>query len=403
MTKFQHKRLHLKKRGKKKLKIDARIENLKYDTSLCKHLKTVSVDDFLKGSAFSNAAFFLSYQKNVYAISHWVSPKRTRSYPYARVYDTMNANRRVTIIPFLKDEGRQGDRDFIQWDTVSLMSLLGVYVILGYYTKAEKSDSYEHKITEQEFDYAYLLSRIDELAQYKLDALHWNLNELNNNLLTVAELSKFHYKKISKQTKVEMHSVSGIDNRLEVIRESVNKFQSNSRELASSAQNREYHTTQPKENVIEDKATLTIKNYLGGYYYFTVDEVQLLDKNIFLIEKKHSEKSLIPSIADIKEGLIKMMLYTNFSEVMVSGKSITSHPILGLTSRNIRGYCHTLSTAKEQNIFYSANGFSKKAIKDFYNLLDEGRKNNFFIFLMDSRNPKLQNEILVEYLKNITF
>ncbi|MDI6804233.1 MAG: hypothetical protein QME58_10370 [Bacteroidota bacterium] len=399
MPKYRTKLLHLKRRGKKKLKIYARIENLKYNTSLCKHLKTVSVDDFLKGSAFSNAAFILAYQKNIYAISHWVSPKRTRSYPYARVYDTMNMSRRVTIIPFLKDEGRYGDRDFIQWDTVSLMSLLGVYVILGYYTKAEKSDSYEHKITEQEFDYNYLQNRLDELSQYKLDALHWNLNELNNNLLSVAELSKFHYKKISKRTRVEMHGEGGIDNRIEVIRECVNKFQSNSRELASSAQNREYHTTQPKENVIEDKATLTIKNYLGGYYYFTVDEAPLLDKNIFLIEKKHSEKSLIPSIADIKDGLIKMMLYTNFSEVMVSDKAITSHPILGLTSRNIRGYCHTLSTVNEQNIFFSANGFSEKAIKDFYNLLDESRKNNFFIFLMDSRSPKLQNEIIDEYFK----
>lgn len=399
MPNFQNKRSYSKKRGRKKLKIDARIENLKYDTSLCKHLDTFSVDDFLSGLAFSNSAFILSYKKNIYAISHWVSPKRTRSYPYARVYDTMNMSRRVTIVPFLKDEGRQGDRDFIQWDTVSLMSLLGVYVILGYYTKAEKSGSYEHKITKQEFDYDYLLSRLDELARYKLDALHWNLNELNNNLLSVAELSKFHYQKISKRTRVEMHSESGISNRIDVIRESVNKFQSNSRELASSAQNREYHTTQPKENVIEDKATLTIKNYLGGYYYFTVDEVLLMDNHIFLIEKKHSENSLIPSIADIKDGLIKMMLFTNFSEVIVSGKSITPFPTLGLTSRNIRKYCHTLSTVTERKKFFSTNRFTAKAIEDFNYLLEEGRKNNFFIFLMDSRNPKLQKEIFVEYIK----
>src|SRR3990172_11987117 len=124
MPKSHSKNSRLKQRGEKKLKIDAKIENLKYDPSLCQQFKSLSIDEFLSGVAFENAAFLLSYNKNIFAISHWVSPKRTRSYPYARVYDTMNTHTRITIIPFLKDEGKDGDRDFIQWDTVSLMSLL---------------------------------------------------------------------------------------------------------------------------------------------------------------------------------------------------------------------------------------------------------------------------------------
>lgn len=399
MPKLRSKCSRSKRRGKKKLKIDAKIENLKYNPSLCQQLKTFSIDEFLSGTAFNNAAFLLSYNKNTFAISHWVSPKRTRSYPYARVYDTMNTRTRVTIIPFLKDEGKQGDRDFIQWDTVSLMSLLGVYVILGYYKKAEKSTNYQDKITEQEFDYAYLRQRIDELSHYNLDALHWNLNELNKNLLNVAELSKFHYKKISKQTGVELHGERGIWRRIEVVRESVEKFQSNSRELASSAQNREYQTTQPKESVIEDKATITIKNYLGGYYYFTVDEVLLSSKHLFLIEKKHSKNSLVPSIADIKDGLVKMMLYTNFSEVLVSGTYFSQHSTLGLTSKNVRGYCHNFSTEKELGLFFSTNGYTPKASQSLLHLFNEGGNNNILIFLMDSRTPKLQNEIVGEFLK----
>jgi len=399
MPKSHNKRSPSRLRGKKKLKIDAKIENLKYDPCLCQQLKTVSINEFLSGVAFNNAAFTLSYNQNIFAISHWVSPKRTRSYPYARVYDTMNANTRVTIIPFLKDEGKQGDRDFIQWDTVSLMSLLGVYVILGYYKQAMKSPDYEHKITEQEFDYEHLKQRLDELSNYKLDALHWNLNELNKNLLNVAELSKFHYKKISKQTGVEMHGEQGISDRIEVIRESVAKFQSNSRELASSAQYREYQTTQPKESVIEDKATITIKNYLGGYYYFTVDEVLLSANNLFLIEKKHSENSFIPSAADIKDGLVKMMLYTNFSELTVFGNPSSNYPTLGLTSKNIQGYCHTLSSDDELTLFFKQNKFTQKRIKALEDLYNEGRRNNILIFLMDNRTPKLQNEIVSEFLK----
>jgi len=381
------------------LRIDAKIENLTYSHSLCQQLKIFGIDEFLSGIAFNNAAFLLSYNKNTIAVSHWVSPKRTRSYPYARVYDTMNTRTRITIIPFLKDEGKQGDRDFIQWDTVSLMSLLGVYVILGYYKKAEKNPNYQHKITRQQFDYIYLKQRIDELLQYKLDALHWNLNELNKNLLDVAELSRFHYKKISKLTGVEMHDERGISQRIDVIRESIEKFQSNSRELASSAQIREYKTIQPKEIIIEDKATITIKNYLGGYYYFTVDEIVLNGNNLFLIEKKHSERSIFPGIADIKDGLIKMMLYTNFSEVKVSDMSFSHHPTLGLTSKKIRGYCHSHSTKDEFSSFFSRNNITRKATQLILDLFNEGRNNNILIFLMDSRTPKLQNDILVEFLR----
>jgi hypothetical protein len=399
MPRLHNKRFRSKQRGKKKLNIDAKIENLTYDPSLCQQLKTVGIDEFLSGEAFKNAAFLLSYNKHTFAISHWVSPKRTRSYPYARVYDTMDTHRRITIIPFLKDEGKQGDRDFIQWDTVSLMSLLGVYVILGYYKKAVKSSDYKHKITEQEFDYKYLKGRIDELSQYKLDALHWNLNELNKNLLKVANLSKSRYTKISKKTGVEMHGERGISDRIKVIKESVANFQSNSRELASSAQHREYRTTQPKEIVIEDKATITIKNYLGGYYYFTVDEILLSKKHLFLIEKKHSENSLVPSIADIKDGLVKMMLYTNFSEILVSGTSFSHYPTLGLTSKTIRGYCHAYSSEKKLLSFFSENKFVEKSSGALRDLFNEGRKNNILIFLMNSRVPRLQSEIVREFLK----
>jgi hypothetical protein len=52
-------------------------------------------------------------------------------------------------------------------------------------------------------------------------------------------------------------------------------------------------TTQPKESLATlTKAKITITNYLGGQYFFTVDEVSI-DKNIVhLIEGKHSKDSL---------------------------------------------------------------------------------------------------------------
>jgi hypothetical protein len=58
---------------------------------------------------------------NAFAASKWVSPKRTCSYPYEKVYNTLNFSKKITVIPIVKDEGFDGDRDFLQWDTVYLI------------------------------------------------------------------------------------------------------------------------------------------------------------------------------------------------------------------------------------------------------------------------------------------
>ncbi len=76
----------------------------------------------------------------------------------------------------MKDEGKEGDRDFLQWDTISLMSLLGVYTIISYYNCAEKSSRYRNKITNQRFDIEHLKKEISKLLSYQSDALHWNLS-----------------------------------------------------------------------------------------------------------------------------------------------------------------------------------------------------------------------------------
>ncbi|MEP6513672.1 MAG: hypothetical protein ABJA79_07375, partial [Parafilimonas sp.] len=103
--------------------------------------KLFLTDELQKIEAFSfdinkvPTACVITDDKHTFAISKWVSPKRTRSYPYERVYNTLNTSKKITVIPIVKDEGAAGDRDFLQWDTVSLMSLLDVYVIFAYYNK----------------------------------------------------------------------------------------------------------------------------------------------------------------------------------------------------------------------------------------------------------------------------
>ena len=153
--------------------ITAKITGIEYTPFLCRKLQSFRLDE-LQRAISKQATFILkANEKKEIALSWWVSAKRTRSYPYARVYDSLAlTGKKVTIIPIFKDEGVEGDRDFLQWDTISLMSLLDVYVIIAYYTDAIKNPRKEHKITEQIFDIKYLNEQINKFLSYKSSALH---------------------------------------------------------------------------------------------------------------------------------------------------------------------------------------------------------------------------------------
>jgi hypothetical protein len=239
--------------------------------------------------------------------------------------------KKVTIIPIVKDEGKEGDRDFLQWDTISLMSLLGVYTIVSYYSNAEKSSRYRHKITSQKFDITHLKREINKLLSYQSDALHWNLAQIEN-VGEIGEKALDSYERISKELGVEMHSKESARKRVNELLKGKENFMMLSRELAKKAQDRESTTVQPKEKLSGIKATLTIKNYLGGYYFFTCDEVSIRKGTICLVEGKHSKQSLVPSLEDIKDGLVKMILFTNLKEVKIASTNYTPIALLKLTS-----------------------------------------------------------------------
>ena len=314
------------------MNICADITGVKYKPLLCSKLTTVGFDQL--GEALSKkAAFFLKVDsENQLALSWWVSPKRTRSYPYGRVYDTLQfSGKKVTVIPIVKDEGKQGDRDFVQWDTISLMSLLGVHVIIGYYSDASRSTRYRHKITNQRFDLEHLSGEIEELLCYQSDALHWNIAQIKR-IGYVGERALKAYTNMSEQLNVEMHSLSLAEQRINMLHEGKAKFMTLSRDMAKKAQARESVTTQPKEHLTGIKGTLTIKNYLGGCYYWTCDEIELHGDQIFLIEAKHTKKDELPSSSDIKDALLKMMLFTNLENLRVAERSYNPIPIVKLTT-----------------------------------------------------------------------
>ena len=84
--------------------VSAKITGIKYSPFLCRQLNSFDINE-LDSALSTNPSFILSFgEGNHIAVSWWVSAKRTRSYPYARVYDTLGfAGKKVTIIPILKD------------------------------------------------------------------------------------------------------------------------------------------------------------------------------------------------------------------------------------------------------------------------------------------------------------
>ncbi len=252
--------------------IVGKITGIKYSVFLNNDLKQIDLENFNINKVPSTS--LLVNKKTTFAVSKWVSPKRTRSYPFERVYNSLATSKKVTVIPIVKDEGARGDRDFIQWDTISLMSLLDVFVILAYYDKAEVNMRNKFKITNQQFNNEYVIAKIKEIESYHSSALHWNLNELKSNLHIIINKAKLSYKNIEKTLKVPLHNLKGIDNFKEKIRDDVKFFMEFSREKAKKAQAREFVTQQPKESLSTlSKAKVTITNYLGGQYFLTVDEV----------------------------------------------------------------------------------------------------------------------------------
>lgn len=361
--------------------IIGKITGIKYKVLFTENLKDVKIKDFDINEIPSSC--LLTSNKHTFAISKWVSPKRTRSYPFERVFNTLHISKKITVIPIVKDEGAIGDRDFIQWDTVSLMSLLDVFVIFAYYDKADKADK---KITNQQFNNKYVLSKIKEIEQYHSSALHWNLNELNTNLHKIIDKVKTSYANIEQKTKVKLHNPSGLDNFKEKIGKDVSLFMAFSRDKAQKAQLREFVTLQPKESLSTlSKAKVTITNYLGGQYFLTVDEIKISSTKISLIEGKHSKNALLPSKGDIKDGLLKMILYCNLSEVTANGKKIKSEAILNLTSSKLNGAIASTSSKKEITQFFSENSFSNLQIKLVETIFSEAQQNNFIIQIQHSR------------------
>jgi hypothetical protein len=353
------------------------------------------VNDKLRESKFENfdinkaqGAFLLNNNKETIAVSRWITPKRTRSYPYERVYDTLAVSgKKVTIIPVVKDEGLGGARDFLQWDTISLLSLLDVRVILAYYDSAEKNTKRGDQITNQKLDNTYILARLNEASEFKGTSREWNEREIKQ-LKNIFEKAKLSYQKISKDTNTYLHNSDALDELIKVA-ETPEKFIEFSRNKSQKAQAREFVTEQPKEALSTDtKAKVTINNALFGKYFFTCDETLIEDKTLYLIEAKHSIRGKMPSKNDIKDGFVKLMLYTNLNNVKVGTKPFALKVQIRLTANKLKSSINSDAKGEDVNKFLTENTFTVSDANFVKKIFQEAKANNFTIILEHAETAK---------------
>ncbi|RCJ31503.1 hypothetical protein A6769_30650 [Nostoc punctiforme NIES-2108] len=316
------------------------IQGVTYKTYLNENLSRISLDvfDVNKERGYG----LIKSPTTEIAYSKWVSPKRSKSYPFPRIYNTYNSSKKITIIPVIKDEGKDGDIDKIQYSTISWMNLLNIYIVLAYYETAKKSTKKSHinknRLSNQKFSDDFVKFQISEILAYHQSALHWNKNLFEERFTQTFEKALDSYDSISNQSGVITHSREGSDKYLYKIREQFDEFKNISLKGSQRASKREALTSHKLEYLTDGlKATFSIENYLGGIYYLTPDEI-IFENNMYVIqESKNTSTGSLPKLPDIKDGLFKLILFSNLDSLILNGQEVLFFTKLKLTGNNVVG------------------------------------------------------------------
>ena len=298
------------------------IPDVRYKTFLeKKNLKTYDIAQFNVNNADQSGLIDLGETCNCLAYSKWKGPKRTRTYPLTYIYDIYHLNtKRITIIPIIKDEGADTNNDRINGITFSWMSLINVYIILAWYEDAEKKNGTNNRITNQVLNTESVQEKLLEISEYQSTALHWNTTHFKEDFKRVFLKAVESYEKIAEKENVELHKTQNHLKTLEKYKVDdqfcLETFKKESLSSSEKAALRETLTLHKLESLSEvPKGFFTISNYLGGEYYLTSDGILWENNQLVIEESKNTTKEKLPTNNDIKDGLFKLILYSNMEQV----------------------------------------------------------------------------------------
>ena len=347
------------------------IKDVKYHAKLTPVLESYELKSFDINDVKTSG--LVQTTMDTLAFSKWVSPKPTRSYPFERVYNTYNGQKIITIIPIIKDEGIDGDSDFVSYKTFSWMNLLNIYVVLAYYSSATKRAGAAQKITNQEFDTEFVRGQIEAITHYKQSALHWNRTLLKEQFTNILQLAIDSYQVISIKTGVQVHNYAG---RLRTYLKDLETYQQTSLDASRRAAKRETNVNHALETVdASQKYVLEIENYLGGVYSLSPDAIKLEQTTWIILESKNTSKGRLPQLCDIKDGLFKLILFSNLDRLECNGAVVAFSARLQLTGNGIQGRLVMPCPTDSVEQFLQHNRFNESQKKTL-NLLNQEAQAN---------------------------
>jgi len=317
------------------------------------------ITEFNINSSKSYGLIQFPESQDTLAFSKWVSPKRTRSYPFARIYNIYGQNSKcVTIIPIIKDEGLAGDNDRINAITFSWMSLMNVYIILAWYDDGVVSRR-AGKITKQRFDNDYIRAKIEEIRSYRASALHWNTTHFKRDFVAIYQQAIESYERLGHRIGITMHNSADHVRALARFTPdgvfNIDAFKAASLNASELAARREVKVNHRLEILTQGaKGLFVISNYLGGEYYLTADELFFEDDTLVIQESKNNSRGKLPKLADIQDGLFKLILFTNLERLLIDGQPIQFRVRLKLTG-NLKGILILPSEDELLDAFIHAN------------------------------------------------
>lgn len=367
------------------------VKNVKYTPFLgAEKLKCHDVTQFDVNKAGAYGLINLGTPGNNLAYSQWKTPKRTRTYPFPRIYNTYGLNtKRVTIIPIIKDEGADTNNDRINFITFSWMNLLNVYIILAWYDDAKRKTGTTNRITDQVLHAEDVRDKLLEISRYQTTALHWNTTHFKNDFERIFLNAVASYEKISLEKEVDLHNPQDHLKTLEAFKVNnefdLESFKQKTLTASQKAALRETLTVHKLESLDDNpKGIFSILNDLGGEYHLTADEIYWENSTLVIQESKNTTKEKLPSKTDITDGLFKLILFVNMEQLDVDDKTDVSFITRLKLTGNLTGNLNLPCANNLVSDFCKENKLTSTNQKTITLLNQEAAENNLQIWITRS-------------------
>ncbi|MHA1248896.1 MAG: hypothetical protein ACTSRP_02775 [Candidatus Helarchaeota archaeon] len=381
-----------------------------------KKLQIVSKNQFINSSS-RESYWRLKIDEIIFDIFKFTTPKRTRSFPFARLFPLLfNNTLKVALIPIVKDEGVQ--TDFLGLETIAILNIFNVYSIINYYESAEiKHLDNKFRLTNQKLNFKEIYENLQNIVDKNIDVHKWN-ESIAHKYPKILLKAKRAYENIANKLKIDSENITCIKKIEKIHLKKINeegfeKYLQLRNKWKKVSQYSELHTIQPKEDTIDiypgKPLDILFKDNLGFKtplkFRTAIDEFIQIDNNLIFIEKKRNN-----SLNNIIESIFREIIYKN---LVFSNSKFKIHFAIGITDDNLKGICYSrckyFFQCYHENFKQCKNNFLKNhnlnidqiIINNFYSrILYHCFMNNHICFFIGKKNKnfeesEIEKEILI--------